>query len=70
MPGYAILTGCPITIDKPEILNRIWVESLETINKAMQFVFPSPMTMVKSRSYFFKISLPLRYGEMSPKCEF
>ena len=39
MSRYAFLTGFPITIDKPEILNWIWVESLETINKAMQFVF-------------------------------
>ena len=48
MLRYAFLTAFPITINKPEILKWIWFESLETINKAMQFVFPSPVTMVKS----------------------
>ena len=50
MLRYAFLTGFPITINKPEILKWIWFESLEAINKAMQFVFPSPVTMVKSLS--------------------
>ena len=41
-------------------MNWIWVESLETINKTMSSVFPSPMTMVKSHekkcwNYFFEI---------------
>ena len=60
MPRYAFLIGFPITINKPEILNWIWVESLETISKTMSFVFPSPVTMGESyekkyRNYFFKI---------------
>ena len=50
MLRYAFLTGFPITINKPEILKWIWFESLEAINKVMQFVFPSPVTMVKSLS--------------------
>ena len=65
MSRYAFLIGFPITINKPEILrlimNWIWVESLETINKTMSSVFPSPMTMVKSHekkcwNYFFEIT--------------
>ena len=44
------------------------------INKAMQFVFPSPVTMVKSltRNQMSKLffSKYHRYGEMSQNCEF
>ena len=33
MPRFAFLIGFPITISKPEILNNIYVESLEKIKK-------------------------------------
>ena len=47
------------TTNKSEILNWVWVESLETINKTTWFVFLSPVTIGKShekkwRNYFFK----------------
>ena len=41
------LIGFLITIGKPEILSCIYVEGLEMISK-LKFVFPSPVTMVKS----------------------
>ena len=45
--------------------------SLETINKTMKFVFPSPVKMVKSHGKKFQnFKMSLRYGEVSPKCEF
>ena len=46
------------------------VENLETINKTMKFVFPSPMTMVKSHEKSLKLSLSLRYAEMLPNVDF
>ena len=60
MPSYAFLISFSITINKPEILNRIWAGSLEMTNKIMYFAFPYPVIMVKShekkcRKYFFKI---------------
>ena len=48
VPKYAFLIGFPTRISKPETLYLIQNESLETINKTMQFVFPSPVTIVKS----------------------
>ena len=69
MPRYAFLIGFPITINKPEILVES-LESLETINKTMWFVFPSPVTMVRSHEKVLKLSPPLQYGEMLPKYGF
>ena len=36
----------------------------------MKFVFPSPMTMVKSHEKIFKLSLSLRCAEMLPNIDF
>ena len=60
MPRYVFLIGFPITINKPEILNCILVERLEKINKTVSFVFPCPLTIVKSyenkyQNYFLKV---------------
>ena len=70
MPRYAFPIGFPITINRPEIPNSVLVESLETINKTMQFLFPSPVKMVKSDEKILQLSLPLRCGKMLQKCGF
>ena len=55
VPRLVFLIGFPITISKLKILNWIYVESLETINKLWNLYLslkpgtsPSPVTLVKS----------------------
>ena len=70
MPRYTFLIGFPITISKLEILNCIYVESMETINRLCSLYFRLPCyngkITRKEMSKFFSSHCE-RYGEISPR---